>query len=146
MNTSTATETTTTATTTTLNNNVAPSLKKPATLNNNIVPPPSKKSKKMSALEKLKEIGHSKPYKGFKTLDLGDHPIVRFRVVANKQYRETQPAAFKKALMVELAEEVLFLPHYFFDRLNCSEKEVEELNKDPIQKYLWFGGAREENG
>lgn len=96
-----------------------------------------------SAFSLLQRIGNLKPYLGFKQLSIGNHEIVKFRVVTNKQYREGAPDTTKKALLVELEDQVLFLPHYFFEEVECDEEKVYELNKDGVKKYLFFGGERE---
>lgn len=96
-----------------------------------------------SAFSLLHQVGNSKPYLGFKKLNAGNHEIVKFRVVANKQYREGAPESYRKSLLVELEDQVLFLPHYFFEQLQFDEKKVEELNNDGIKKYLFFGGERD---
>lgn len=96
-----------------------------------------------SAFTILQKVGHSKPYLGFKKLRIGNHEIERFKVVNNKQYHEGAPESSKKALMVELEDQVLFLPQYFFEQLQYDEQKVEELNNDGIRKYLYFGGERD---
>lgn len=83
-----------------------------------------------SALELLKSAkSNAKPYYGFDKLANGSHEIINFRLTKTK-YGET--------ILVELNDEVLFLPQYFKAALD-SEK-IEELNNDGIKKFLHFGG------
>lgn len=101
--------------------------------------------KMSSALNLLQSIGgnsDSKPYKGFTKLMHGNHEIYRFRLVKNKQYNAQAEKSLKRVLLVELKDEVLFLPAYFAEKFNDSDKLVEELNTDGIKKFLFFGGKR----
>lgn len=105
---------------------------------------------KRSALNKLREVGPAKPYNGFPKLALGYHEIVCFRLVDNK-YKKTKGKNGKetdnkknKCLLVELQDEVLFLPQYFSNKLN--EEDITELNSPGGETmYLYFGGRREQN-
>lgn len=88
----------------------------------------------MSALEKLQKVGVTKPYFGFGKLEIGYHEIERFRLVDNK-FKDGE-----KTLLIELKEEVVFLPRYFLD--NLEEEDVRKLNTDDQPKFLYFGGRR----
>lgn len=89
----------------------------------------------MSAIEKLEMVGTSKPYFGFTKLALGYHEILRFKIVKNK--------FAKKIILVELKDEIVFLPQYYMDVL--SEQDVNELNSTDEKQFLFFGGRSEES-
>lgn len=94
----------------------------------------------MSAFDKLKENSESKPYNGFNKLTLGFHEIHCFRLVANKFAPKD---VNEKTLLVELANEVLFLPQHFAK--NFTEEDIININSDSEMKFLFFGGRREHN-
>lgn len=102
-----------------------------------------------SAFSLLSGFNSSKPYNGFKNLKLGYYKIESFRLVKNKMYNENNEAhaknKLKRVLLVELKDQVLFLPEYFAVPLNDDDAKVDELNNDGIQKYLFFGGIRPAN-
>lgn len=95
----------------------------------------------MNALAKLRKVGESKPYKGFSKLDIGYHKIECFRFVSNKF--ANQNSSDEKSILVELEEEVVFLPQYFMKALN--KDDINDLNSDDEIHYLYFGGKREAN-
>lgn len=95
-----------------------------------------------SALSLLKSCASdSKPYLGFTRLTHGNHEIVLFRLVKNKMYNPKVAGSLKRSLLVELKDQVLFLPGYFAEKLQDDVK-VEELNTDGVKKYLFFDGKR----
>lgn len=99
----------------------------------------------MSALKKIEELKTNKPYLGFAKLRIGFHPITCFRVVKNKYGKKSDGS--NKSILIELKNEVLFLPQYFWRQLN--EENIRELNSD-IESgneaiYLYFGGKQESN-
>lgn len=93
--------------------------------------------------------GPSKPYIGFSKLQHGYFEIERFRFVKNKMYNENNEdhvqKKLKRILLVELSDQVLFLPEYFAAGLNDDDAKIDELNNDGITKYLYFGGKRAHN-
>lgn len=95
------------------------------------------------SLELLKSIGSSKPYYGFKELPHGNHKIELFRLVKNKHFDPKEPKSLARTLLVELENQILFLPEYFAAGLNDDDDKIRELNDDPTVKYLYFGGKRE---
>lgn len=96
----------------------------------------------MSAIAKIQMIGVSKPYYGFATLSIGYHEIVRFRLVKNKFVKkDASESEQKKSILLELKDEVVFLPQYFMD--NLSEDDIINLNSAEERMYLYFGGRRE---
>lgn len=98
-----------------------------------------------SALDLLQSSNNPlKPYKGFSQLEHGDHRIFSFRLVNNRHYKEVDGTGFnlKRVLLVELADQVLFLPEYFAAPFLDDEQKVAELNKDKKIKYLCFRGSR----
>lgn len=98
----------------------------------------------ISALNILKSFGmESKPYNGFTHLPHGHYEIVMFKLVQNKMYNPKSEKSFKRILMVELKDQVLFLPGYFAANFQFGgDKKVAELNSDGIKKFLYFGGKR----
>lgn len=95
----------------------------------------------MSALKKLQMIG-SKPYLGYVKLSIGFHEIISFRLVKNK-FAPAGDHENKKSILVELKEEIVFLPQYFKDCLG--EEDINDLNSANETQYLYFGGKREGN-
>lgn len=95
------------------------------------------------ASQLLTSIGKfNKPYLGFSKLDHGNYKIVRFSFFKNKNYVPAEPKSVPRILMVELEDQVLFLPEYFSAGLNDDDAKIVELNSDGIVKYLYFGGKR----
>lgn len=84
----------------------------------------------------------NKPYRGFSKLAVGYHEIVNFRTVKN---RFAKKGDCVKTISVELEIEVVFLPSYFWQKIN--EKDMVELNtmiNSGSKIYLYFGGKQEE--
>lgn len=94
-----------------------------------------------SAFDLLQTVCEQKEYKGFKFLDIGYHEIIKFRFVKNK-FADSNGES-NRTLLVELKDEVLFLPQYFADIFNDDDSKIEQLNNDGIKKFLYFGGARQ---
>lgn len=94
------------------------------------------------ALELLRSIGAGKPYYGFKNLAHGNHKIEIFRFVKNKNYDPKDPKSLPRVLLVELEDQILFLPEYFAAGLNDDDDKIVELNTDKVIKYLYFDGKR----
>lgn len=92
----------------------------------------------MSAFAKLQSVNSAKPYYGFTKLTIGYYEIKNFKLVKNKF---GQKGSNEKTLLIELDDQVLFLPRYFAENIN--EKDVISLNTDDETKYLHFGGQRE---
>lgn len=102
----------------------------------------SEYNSKMNALKKLKEIQPSKPYHGFAKLNVGFYQIHSFKIVKNKFGKKAEGSG--NSILVELNDEVLFLPQYFLHKL--SAEDITELNTlidngQPL--YLFFGGQIE---
>lgn len=98
----------------------------------------------MQALKKLSAIKENKPYNGFPKLTVGYHQILNFRTVKNKFCKKGESA---KTILVELDKEVVFLPGYFWQKIN--EKDIADLNvliERGDKVYLYFGGKQEEGG
>lgn len=99
----------------------------------------------MSAFAKIQSIGASKPYFGFSKLNVGYHKISSFKLVKNKFDKdESKSEAEKKCIMLELEDEVVFLPQYFTKTI-C-EDDIYELNTAAEPQYLYFGGPRVRDG
>lgn len=95
-----------------------------------------------SALGLLKAVA-KKPYLGFKSLKEGEYEILSFRLVKNKQFKgDDDKKKLKRVLLVELDNQVLFLPEYFATPFNDDDSKIEELNNDGVRKFLYFGGGR----
>lgn len=92
----------------------------------------------------MQEINQDKPYRGFSKLAVGYHKILRFRAVKNKYLKSTPE---KWSILIELENEVIYLPQYFADKLN--DGDINELNSNVDNKgecmYLFFGGQRKQN-
>lgn len=96
----------------------------------------------MNALKKLQHLNPNKPYHGFAKLAIGYHEIRCFRSVKNKFGKKGTSG---KSILVELADQILFLPQYFWQKLN--ENDLQELNtsiEEGEYIYLYFGGKQEE--
>lgn len=91
-----------------------------------------------NALKKLQQAGETKPYFGFSKLPMGYHEIIGFRLTKNKFAKKDE---CKKTILVELKEQIVFLPKYFSE--NIKEEDINDLNSDGETKYLFFGGKRE---
>lgn len=84
-----------------------------------------------------------KPYKGFSNLSVGFHEIFNFRLVNNKMYNKKKDKSAKRVILIELKDEVLFLPEYYAVDFDDDAKKVDELNTDGVKKFLHFLGKRE---
>lgn len=101
----------------------------------------------MEALKKLQEatLSTGKPYRGFNNLPVGYHQVFRLRSVKNKFGKKASGTS--KSILVELEDQVVFLPQYFWQKIN--EKDIENLNSfidGGEEIYLYFGGKQEESG
>lgn len=85
-----------------------------------------------------------KPYIGFSKLKQGHYKIEKFRLVANKCYNEKVEKSMKRVLLIELKDQVLFLPGYFAEKFQGEndDQKVNLLNEDGVKKYIFFGGKR----
>lgn len=95
----------------------------------------------MSALQKLTSV-NNKPYNGFTKLSEGFHEIVCFRATKNKFAKKGEGSS--KSIIVELKDEIVFLPQYFGTKI--SESDIKELNASKEKIFLYFGGKNEETG
>lgn len=80
-----------------------------------------------------------KPYKGFKNLAVGNYEIKRFRLVKNKFLKEEDSP--KRVLLVELEDQILYLPAYFAVNFEDDDRKVDAVNKDGVRRFLCFKGA-----
>lgn len=97
----------------------------------------------MNALKKLEDIQPSKPYNGFTKLGVGYYRIHSFRVTKNKFGKKGEGS--NKSILIELDDQVLFLPQYFWYKIN--EDDIVELNQAILDNaiiYLYFGGKHVE--
>lgn len=85
---------------------------------------------------------NQKPYVGFTKLDHGLYEVVGFRFIKNRFYKEGSSSDVKRTLLVELNDQVLFLPSYFAKRLNDSDEKLNALNAGE-KKYMHFEGKRD---
>lgn len=98
----------------------------------------------MDVLKRLQEVKPNKPYNGFAKLCMGFHLITNFRFVKNKFGKKSDGS--NKSILVELKDEVLFLPQYFCQ--NLSTEDIQELNSSIESNknvYLYFEGKQESN-
>lgn len=95
----------------------------------------------MDALKKLQDVTPSKPYLGFAKLSIGYHQIQCFRSVKNKFGKKAD--GNKRSILIELDDQVLFLPQHFSQKI--TENDIVELNDgiDSAPLYLYFGGTEE---
>lgn len=84
-----------------------------------------------------------KPYYGFSHLAIGKHSIEKFRLTPNKFYNKKEVNSFKKSLVCELSDQVLFLPNYFSAQFNEDKSLIETVNNDGVKRFLCFGGKRD---
>lgn len=97
--------------------------------------------KKMDVLKKIDE---SKPYFGFTKLGKGFHQIVIFRTVKNKFDKKKEES---KSILVELKDQVVFLPQHFRDKI--SDSDIMKLNStisEGEDLFLHFDGKNEVTG
>lgn len=102
----------------------------------------------MEVFKKLEDLTSNKPtnkqYLGFAKLSVGFHEILCFRYVKNKYGKKSDGS--NKSILIELDNEVLFLPQYFCQQL--TQSDLNDLNKS-INKnkkmFLYFGGRFEES-
>lgn len=93
----------------------------------------------MSVFDKLREITANKPYQGFTQLSIGYHRAVHFRKAKNK----FENSDGQLAVIVELRDQILYLPRYFSEKL--TDANITELNDnidDNKNVYLYFGGKQ----
>lgn len=92
------------------------------------------------------EFESSKPYHGFTELARGRHRIVRFKLVRNKFAKdEPEPDGSMSSpisVMVELEDEVLFLPAHLARKFQNDPNIVRQINESGITFYLYFAGKR----
>lgn len=96
----------------------------------------------MNALQKIQQLKPNKPYCGFAKLAIGFYEILNFRYVKNKYGKKGEGSG--KSILIELDDQVLFLPQYFNQKLD--EEDLRELNStidDGEKMYLSFGGKHE---
>lgn len=98
-----------------------------------------------SALNLIRSSGYSeKPYLGFKKLSPGNYEIKVFKLIKNKMYTKIRRnTSLKQVILVELVDQVLFLPEYFAQNMQNRQDKIEELNNSNIKHFLNFGGKRE---
>lgn len=82
------------------------------------------------------------PYRGFANLPIGNYRIEQFKFVRNKFQKHEDPESPPRILMVELAEEIVFLPAYFAKNFNDDDELVRNINNDGVTRFLCFGGSR----
>lgn len=81
----------------------------------------------------------NKPYRGFTKLKKGFHEILNFRIVKNKNGKKSDGS--NKSILVELDDQVLFLPQYFNQKVNNEDfNDLNESISTNEKIYLFFGG------
>lgn len=93
----------------------------------------------MNVLKKLENMQGSKPYLGFAKLAIGNHKIMCLRIVKNKFAKKGEGNG--KSIIVELSDQILFLPQHFAQNLGSSD--IEELNASKEAVFLHFGGQQD---
>lgn len=94
----------------------------------------------------LRDFFQRKPYRGFSSLSLGKHRIIRFSLVPNRFAASTLTTAQKTNVRVELEDQVVYLPNYIGEKLKGDQNKIDELNNSNIVFYLDFKGRKTENG
>lgn len=80
----------------------------------------------------------------FSKLARGHYEVECFRFVKNKFYKpDSADPGVKRSLLVELKDQVLFLPKYFAERLRDSDEKLMELNSGE-KKFLFYDGKRDD--
>lgn len=83
----------------------------------------------------------SKPYIGFKDMEIGNYEILSFRFVANQFHSKKDPTSLKRVIMVELQEHVVILPSIFARKFKDDDELLEAVNKDNVKRFLCFKGV-----
>lgn len=83
-----------------------------------------------------------KPYIGFDKLNIGYYKIEKFRLVNNQYFDCRKPdSGPEKTLLVELEDQVLFMPSAISKLFAGKEEKIDELNKSDRQLFLFYGGT-----
>lgn len=97
-------------------------------------------------MEVLKKVSEAKPYNGFKELPEGFHKIVCFRSVPNKYPTKEEDGKKSETILVELVDEVIFLPRHLCNRISSSDMgALNALIEENEALYLHFGGKHPDN-
>lgn len=89
----------------------------------------------------LQRLDNGKKYRGFKSLPIGYHPIERFRAVKTKYGKKEKDGTIGLSILVELKDEILFLPQFWCDKITPSDMaELNEAIENKQEVYLYFGG------
>lgn len=93
-------------------------------------------------MELLNEERQSKPYFGFSKLKVGYYECVAFRIVNNKQYKpDAENPGLKQTLLVELKDQVLFMPKHISAKFIDNQQNFEALTSSTEKIFLFFGGS-----
>ena len=84
----------------------------------------------------------SKPNTGFSQLEIGDHEILKFYFVRNRWY-DGLPGSVRRILMIELQDQVLFLPANYAKKFNDSDKMLQAVNDDSTKRFIRFAGKND---
>lgn len=80
-----------------------------------------------------------KPYYGFTNLEIGNYEIFDFKFVKNR-FAVNDPNVPPRIVLVELADQVLFLPTYITIKFDDDDTLLEAINNDGIRRFLCFKG------
>lgn len=58
-------------------------------------------------------------------------------------FNKNSVKSLAQVVLIELKDQVLFLPEYFAQQFQNNDEKVAELNSEGIVKYLQFGGKRQ---
>lgn len=84
----------------------------------------------------------SKPYFGFSKLKIGFYKIEKFRLVTNQYFDCRRPdSGPEKTLLVELKDQVLFMPGRISELFKGKQEKIDELNNSDHQLFLFYGGT-----
>lgn len=87
-----------------------------------------------------------KPYNGFDELPIGNYEILSFAFVRNQYYDPDDKRSPPRIIMIELSDQILFLPPYMALKLRDDDEKLKSLNEDGVKRYLCYGGRRAEGG
>lgn len=97
----------------------------------------------MNVFQKLESSQPTKPYFGFGKLKIGYHLAQQFRLVKNKFGKKTDGS--DKSILVELKDQVIFLPQYFKQKLDDGDlRELNTFIENKEKVYIYFGGRVDE--
>lgn len=84
----------------------------------------------------------TKPCNSIKNLVEGSYEIIKFRLVCNNFYSPDRENSPRRVILVELQNQVTFLPQYMATNFRDDDQLVDELNNDGKKRFLCIDGHR----